>query len=800
MSPLIEQPATESLLAETALTEQLSTAPSATTDGANATTDHIAPDIKKVTRRSLLQALGLSGAGLVLFSPLHAMAQSPASHNQIAQSSSADQDFDLGVFVSIAKNDEVRIVNHRAEMGQGIMTSVPQIIADELGASWPKVTVVQAQGDPKYGSQATGGSASIRQHFNDHRQMGAIARTMLEQAAASVWQVSVSDVSTKNHQVIHRKTQKALSFGELAELAAQLPVPDKGAVALKDPKDFTLIGRDVKLAGQEAIIKGEAVYAQDIQLPNMLIASIERPPVVGAKVKSFNADATKKVKGVIAVIPLKDRPLPVNVKPVSGVAVLATNTWAAHEGRKQLTVEWDTSNARVNQNAQHHTEQYLKELVENVNHKGRRVRTEGNTDSHVYNEANTVEATYTIPYHHHMSMETPSATAVVKDNACTVWTGTQNPQWAKKLIAEELGIDPQAVTVNMTLMGGAFGRKGKNDFTVEAVELAKAVGRPVKVVWTREDDVKHGFYHSISANYCKAEINKDRADHWVQRVAYPPIGAIFDLNAKSPSNSALSLGFADIPFELEHLSCETQDVETHVRVGWFRAVANINNAFALGSFVDELAVKAKVPTHTMWLNLLGKDRIINPAKEGFKEWDNYGHKKQEYALDSRRMKKIIQLLMKQSKADSPTAKNEGWGMSYAHSFNSYVAAATKVRVVDDKLTVLEMHTAIDCGVAVTPDRVKSQMEGAMIMGLSTALMSEITVKDGVVEQSNFHDYPSARINQCPSLFVHILDSDAAPGGVGEPGFPPILPSITNAIFHASGKRIRNLPVNKVLSV
>ena len=748
--------------------------------------------IAKITRRSILKTVGLQGPGLILMAPMLGQADT---------GNKASADFALGVFISIAKTGDVTIVNHRAEMGQGILTSVPQIIADELGADWLRVSVVQAQGDAKYGNQSTGGSASIRNYFPYLRQMGAVARDMLEQTAADIWQVQKKDVKAQNHQVINLKSKKALAFGDLAEQAAKLPVPDIESVKLKDTAEFSLIGRDVRLAGQEGIVRGKTVYAQDVQLPNMLIASIERPPVVGGRVKSVNTAAAKKVAGVVDVIQLKERALPTNVKPVSGVAVLATNTWAAHEGRKQLDIQWDTSDKRVALNAKHNSAEYLAELVSAVNTQGDKVRKEGDVYQHSYSASKTVEATYTVPYHHHMSMEPPAATAVVSADECTVWTGTQAPQWAKGLIAEELGIDAAKVTVNMASMGGAFGRKGKNDFTLEAVELAKATGRPVKVVWTREDDVKHGFYHSISANYCKAEVNdKGSADYWLQRVAYPPIGATFNLEAKRPSFGQLSLGFADIPFELEHLSCEVHDVETHVRIGWFRSVANINNAFAQGCFVDELAAKAGISTHKMWLNLFGKDRIVDPAKEGFDEWDNYGQKTQLHALDTRRMKAILNRVVQESGADKKVKKNEGWGISYAHSFNSYVAAATKVRVDGNKLTVLEMHTAIDCGIAVTPDRIVSQMEGAMIMGLSTALLSEITVKDGVIEQNNFYDYMSTRINQCPPLFVYIAESQEAPGGVGEPGLPPVLPSIVNAIYHASGRRIRDLPVNKVLTV
>ena len=751
--------------------------------------------IINISRRNFLNSMGLGGGAFVLGVGLPGISLASSLANSPSPKS-------LGYFVSIAADGAVDIICHRSEMGQGIITSVPQIIADELGADWSRVTAIQGKADPKYGDQSTGGSASIRNFFPHIRQMGAVARDMLEQAAANTWEVDKSDVKAVNHYVVHTKSGKKLGFGELAEKAASLPMPDPKTVKLKPEAEFTIIGKDVKLQGQEDIVRGKAVYAQDVQLPNMLIASIERPPVVGGKVKSFDAKEAKKVPGVVDVVKLKDRTLPVNVKPVSGVAVLATNTWAAQEGRKKLKVEWDHGG-----NASHNSETYKQDLVKKANTKGIVARNEGDVYSHKYDESKTVEATYTVPYHHHMTMETPAATAVVEGNTCRVWTGTQTPQWCKNLVMEELGLnaetDADKVEVNLALMGGAFGRKGKNDYTLEAVELAKATGRPVKVIWTREDDVKHGYYHSIAANYYKAELTKDnKADFWVQRVVHPPIGWIFDNNSDQPSDGNLSQSFADIPFDVNNISCETQKITTHVRTGWLRSVHNINNAFAMGCFVDELAAKANISTRQMWLNLIGKDRLINLQEEGFKGGDNYGKKPQDkgYAIDTRRMKDLINFIADKANVDEKLPKGEGWGISYATSFNSYAAAATKVRVKDKKVEVLEMHTAIDCGLVITPDRVKSQMEGAMIMGLSMALQSEITAKDGVIEQGNFHDYPVSRINQVPPLHVHLVPSDKPPGGVGEPGLPPVMPSIVNAIYHASGVRVRDLPVNKVLEV
>ena len=748
--------------------------------------------IKNVSRRSFLKVAGISSTSFVLGMNL------PLAQAVAGTQSNVSAVHELNFFVSIANDGLVTLVCHRSEMGQGIRTSVPQIIAEELGADWNNIEVVQAQGDPKYGSQNTGGSASIRNHFTTIRQIGAIARDMLEQAAANIWQVDKSQVKAENHAIIHIKTGQKITFAELAKHAAKLTPPKAEEVRLKAIADFSLIGKDVKLIDLDEIVAGKAQYAQDIQLPNMLIATIVRPPVVGGKVLSFDATETKKIKGVVDVIKLKDRSIPVTTSPLSGVAVLAENTWAAIEGRKKLKVQW-----QLGEKASHNSDEFKDELIKKVNQKGQHVAAKGDVYSHQYNEKNTVEATYTVPYIHHASMETPAATAIVTDEKCTIWAGTQAPQWARSKAAKELGLkkeDIDKVEVNQTLMGGAFGRKSKGDFIVEAVELAKITQRPVKVIWSREDDIQHGFYHSIAANYHKAELTDNSgADYWLSRNAYPPISWLWNPEAKTPSDFQLGLGFADLPFELNNLTIEKHDADSFVRPGWVRSVACINNGFALGSFVDELSVKANISPRQMWLNLLGSDRLVNPSENQF-NYGNYDLDIKEHPLDTKRMKHLINLISDKANVEEKLPENQGWGISFLRSFGSFVAAATKVEVKNNKVTVLEMHTAVDCGIVVTPDRVKAQMEGAMIFGLSIALMNEISVKDGQVQQSNFHDYPVARISQAPEMHVHIVESDAPPGGIGEPGVPPVAPSITNAIYHASKIRIRDLPVNKVLSV
>lgn len=745
--------------------------------------------IENVSRRSFLKVAGIASGSFVLGMNLP-LAQ--------AKSSAKAASHELNFFVSIANDSKVTLVCHRSEMGQGIRTSVPQIIAEELEADWKLVEVIQAKADAKYGSQGTAGSASIRNHFTSIRQIGAVARDMLEQAAANIWKVERSAVKAKQNFVVHSATGEKISFGELASHAAKLAPPESKNVKLKNNADFSLIGKDVKLIDLDNIVAGKAQYAQDIQLPDMLIATIVRPPVVGGKVDSFDASEALKVKGVVDVIALKPRGIPVTTNPLSGVAVLADNTWAALEGRKKLKIKWQHGEKQS-----HNSGDFVKQLAKQVNQQGESVASRGDVYTHEYDKDNTLEATYTVPYIHHAPMETPAATAIVKGKKCTVWAGTQNPQWAKSKVAQELGLgkDEQGnIELNVTLMGGAFGRKSKSDFIVEAVELAKASKRPVKVIWSREDDIQHGFYHSVSANYCKAELtDKGSADNWISRNAYPPIGWLWNPDAKMPSDSQLALGFGDIPFALNNLSIEKHAVDSFVRPGWVRSVACINNGFALGSFVDELAVKAKLPTREMWMNLLGADRHVDPNKNGFK-YSNYDLDLTAHPVDTKRMKDLINLISDKAKVEQKLPENQGWGISFLRSFGSFVAAATKVEVKDNKVKVLEMHTAVDCGIVVTPDRVKAQMEGAMIFGLSIALMGEISVDKGQVQQSNFHDYPVTRINQVPELHVHIVESDAPPGGIGEPGVPPIAPSITNAIYHASKTRIRDLPVNKVFTV
>ncbi|MCC2615620.1 molybdopterin-dependent oxidoreductase [Aestuariibacter halophilus] len=746
--------------------------------------------IENVSRRNFLKNSAIGAGSLVLATGLPGFNLAMAAFPSPIEGAGV-----LNLFVAIEADNRVRIVCHRSEMGQGIRTGIPQVLADELDVDWSMVDVVQGFANPGYGSQNTDGSRSIRRFFTTMRQMGASARMMLEQAAAEKWGVPVDQVRGKQGYVHHVSSDRKLSYGELASAAAKLTPPQTDSLVLKPASEFTLIGKGLAPVDIDDMLDGSAVYGQDVQLEGMLYASIERCPVVGQKVKSHDKAGAMKVNGVRDVMVMPEQPDAPAFHPLNGVAVLADNTWSALQGRKALKVEWSDS-----LHQQHDSANYMSTLVERVGQPGKVIRTRGDVKGAFDGADAVVKATYQVPYLVHAQMEPPAATAVVSEKHCEIWACTQTPQSTQQNVAQALGLQPEQVKVNVTLLGGGFGRKSKPDFSVEAALLARHTGKPVKVVWSREDDIQHGYYHAASAQRFEAAVNKDGSVvGWLQRTAFPSISWTFTGTVDEPQDGELSLGFGDVPFAVNAMQCESQKAEGHVRIGWMRSVSNIQHAFAQGAFVDEMAAATGKTPHAMWHALLGEDRIVDPTAEGF-GYGNYGDPADVYPIDIARMKRVLDEVVKQSGADKSTGDNEGWGISVHRSFVSYVAVACKVRVEQGKVSVLELHSAIDCGTVVNPDRVRSQQEGSMLFGLSIALMGEISLEGGKVKQSNYHDYPVTRYHQSPMIKTYIIASDAPPGGVGEPGTPPVAASVVNAIYHASGRRIRTLPVNKTLSV
>lgn len=742
--------------------------------------------VENISRRDVLKLFGAVGGGLALGAS--GLTWSPMA---LAQ----DKEARLNLFIAIGEDDKVYLTCHRSEMGQGIRTGILQVLAEELEADWDKIVPIQGLADKRYASQNTDGSRSIRENYDRMRQMGAMARTMLEQAAAARWKVPVSEVHTADHKVLHAKSGRSAKFGELALAASKQPVPAVESLTFKEVKDFKQIGASRQIVDMDAMLSGSAIYGYDIKLEGMLYASIMRPPVLGSDVASLDDTAARKVAGVVDVYRLPAAKGAPAFQALGGVAVIATNTWSALEGRKALKVTWTQAD-----NSQHDSSLYLKELVERVQQSGNVVRQVGDEIKN-WPEANTLKAVYTVPYLIHSSIEPPVATAHVTEKGCEIWASTQTPQSTQQNVAAALGMEEDAIKVNVTLLGGGFGRKSKPDFSVEAALLSKQFKRPIKVSWSREDEIQNGYYHAISAQSYKALFDtNNKPTALLARTGFPSISSTFAEGVEYPSGGELDLGFVDVPFALPNLRYEAVKAQAHSRIGWMRSVCNIQHGFSVGSFVDEMAHRSQVSCPAMWRSLLGEARRETFTDQQF-TYGNYGEELNRHPVDVSRYFGVIDAVEKAQTKAPKAGKNQGWGFAVHRSFVSYVAVAMLVEVSEDKqLKVLNAIAAIDAGTIVNPDRVKAQTEGAIIFGLSLALMGEITYKEGKVQQSNFHDYPLLRLPQTPDMEIIIIASDAPPAGVGEPGVPPVAPSLTNAIFAATGQRIRDLPVSKLLRV
>jgi isoquinoline 1-oxidoreductase subunit beta len=701
------------------------------------------------------------------------------------------------VFVTIAPDGIVTITCHRAEMGQGVRTGMPLIVADELEADWAKVRVVQAPGDEaRFGNQDTDGSRSTRHFFMPLRRCGAAARSMLEAAAAARWGVAASEVTAVKHELIHKPSGRKLGFGDVAADAAKLPVPKTDALRLKTPAQFRYIGKEnTKLIDGVAMSTGRAVYGQDVVLPGMLYAVIARSPVFGATLKSFDAATALKVPGVVKVVEIKGSPLPVAFAPLPGVAVIANNTWAAMKGREALKLDWDGG-----PNADYDSTAYRSTIQAAGNKPGKVIRNSGDVDAAMRSAAKTVKADYYIPHLTQAAMEPPAATARVAGGKCEVWGCFQSPQAVRSDVAKRLGLDAANVTVNVTLLGGGFGRKSKGDFATEAAILAKELdGKPVKVVWTREDDLRHSYYHTVSLEHLEAALDAGgKPTAWLHRSVGPTLMALFMPDPKVESAIEIGMGLANVPFVVPNLRVENPEAAAHVRVGWYRSVSNIPHAFAVHSFVDELARAAGRDPLEFMLELLGPPRQIDP-RELKDDW-NHGEDPKLYPLDVGRLRRVATTAAKAAGWDKALPKGRGRGIAAHYSFVTYVAAVVEVAIdAKGQLSIPRVDMAVDCGAVVNPDRVRSQMEGACIMGLSNALHGEISFKDGRVVQGNFNDFELMRMHAAPkAIHVHIIggDYDKPLGGVGEPGVPPIAPALGNAIFAATGKRLRELPMRE----
>jgi len=698
------------------------------------------------------------------------------------------------VYLAIDTNGTVYIIAHRSEMGSGSRTAVPRILADELDAEWARVKLVQATGDEKYGDQDTDGSHSVRSFFDIFRESGATARLMLVRAAAAQWGVPESECRTEPHTVVHQPSGKKLGYGEVAAAAAKLPVPRKEEVQLKARGEWRYIGKGTSSYDLKDMCTGKAAYGQDTGMEGMLYASVAHPPVYGSGVKSVDNQAALGVAGVKQTANIDSFQPPIMMQALGGVAVLADNTWAAMQGKKKLKIEWTTSPHGV-----WNSDAYRKELQETARKPGKVFRENGNVDAEFAKGGRIIEAEYYAPMLAHASMEPPAALAVYRDGKAEVWAPTQGPQAARDAVAQALGPKKEDVTVHVTLLGGGFGRKSFPDFAVEAAVLSKKTGKPVKVVWSREDDIKFDVYHSVAAMYLKASLGADgKPSAWLQRTVFPPIGSTFDPTATYSGPDELGLGFTDTPFALSHFRAENGPATAHVRIGWFRSVANVYHAFGIACFADELAHAAGKDPIAYLLQLLGPDRVV-PRSELPKEFPNYGGDYEKYPIDTARYRRVLTLAAEKAGWGKRKQGNGvGMGIAMHRSFLTYVATVVQAQIDDlGHVRVQEVHTALDAGTVVNPEMVRQQFEGAAVMGTSLALYGEITAANGVIEQSNFDSFQVARMNVAPrDTQVYIVASEAPPAGIGEPGLPPFAPALYNAVFAATGKRIRELPLAK----
>lgn len=714
------------------------------------------------SRRKFLKQTGLATGGLVLGISLP---QTTIAGFKMGQ----DSTFNPNAFIHIADNGDTLIYCGRCEMGQGISTALPAAVADELEADWTRVSIKQGEGnEEKYGPQATGGSASIRVMYIPMREAGAAAKVMLVAAAAKVWGVTADKCMAENHYVINKNNQQKLSYGDLASLAAIEPVPEN--VTLKQKKDFKYIGKDIARHNQGDIVVGKLTYGVDTKMPGLKYAAMTHCPVMGGKLKSVDKTAAMQVKGVLDVVEIPRFEVPFGT--LGGVAVVADNTWTAQQALKKLNIEWD-----LGEHKSYDSKAYKAQLVKNVESPAQLAAERGDITKAFVEAEHVIKATYTGGHLSHAPMEPNASVVWVQKDSCEVWAATQSPGDIQKVLAQYLDRDPKDIVVNVTMAGGAFGRKFKCDYVHEAAVLSKAVNAPVQLTWSREEDMRTGYYHSINAQHIEAAMDKNgNVTGWLHRAAFPAIASLFDPSLdRAPASN---LGDVDNhPFFIANYRSETGEAKAHTRIGWYRAVYAIFYGFAFGSIADELAHKTKKDTVSLLNSIYDNNKNAAQAEQ-------VARSKGALAMAAEKSNWVNR---------DKLPSNQGLGIAVHFSFNSYVAMAVRVEVNGDDIKVLEVDAIVDCGQVLNLDSATAQMEGAIVMGMSLSLRTEVVFRDGAVVNSNFHDYPVLRINEMPQVNVYFTENEFKPTGLGEPGLGPFAPALANAVFAASGKRYRDLP-------
>lgn len=716
----------------------------------------------KLTRRDFLKISAAVGGGLVVgFSITACDKTTDSTTDKKIASNSADNQaakFSPNAWVTIGTDDQITVMVASSEMGQGIMTAISMLLADELDADWSKVKAEFAPArsvyrNPLLGQQVTGGSTAIRGFWNIVRKAGAVAREALIQSAAQQWKVDGSSCKAIQGKIIHEASKRSLRYGELAVNAGKLPLPK--SVLLKDPGEYTLIGKSTPRLDAPAKVDGSAIFGMDVQLPGLLTATIARCPVFGGKVKSFNSKAALKIKGVKKI-----------AKVSNGIAIIAEHYWAAKLGLDALKVVWD-----MGPNATLDTKTIRKIFEDALDKGGVTEKNTGNVDQGMKTATKKVEATYSVPYQAHACMEPMNATADVRKDQCDVYAPTQAQTGAQRTAMKITGLPEGNVFVHTTFLGGGFGRRSEQDFVVDAVECSKLMQKPVKVIWSREDDLMHDYYRPSTYNKLRGGIDaKGKISVWEHRIAgssilarrFPAAGSL-----KSGKDGTSTEGATNIPYNIENARVNYAMVNTAVPVGFWRSVGSSQNAFITECFMDELAALSGRDPLDVRLELMAK----HP-----------------------RHKTVLKLAADKAGWKNKPGAGRARGIAVAESFGSFVAQVAEVSIDRGKVRVHKIVCAIDCGVVVNPDTIHAQMESGIVYGLTAALKSEITIKQGRVQQTNFDSFALLGIHECPEIEVHIVKSSESPGGVGEPGLPPTAPAVANAVFALTGKPVRSLPI------
>jgi isoquinoline 1-oxidoreductase beta subunit len=713
-------------------------------------------------RRDFLKTAVTLGGGLLIAAYIPQWNKTSAATLPGATTSvDATHPFAPNAFVRIGTDDSVTVIANHSEMGQGVYTSLPMLLAEDLDCDWSKVRVEPAPVDPAYnhtvfGIQMTGGSTTTTSEYERFRKMGAMARLMLIAAAAQSWGVDPQTCRTEKGYVIHAASGKRASFGSLAELASQQTPPTD--IPLKDPKNFTLIGKPVHRLDTPSKTNGTAQFGLDVYIPGMLTAVVARAPVFGGKVVSFDASKAKAIPGVVNVLQVP-----------SGVAVIATGFWPAKLGREKLDITWDDGPGKDISSVA-----MRKDYANTSRTPGIVARKVGDPAAAMAGAAQKITAEYEVPYLSHSMMEPLNTVVDLHDDHCEIWTGTQFETMDRLAAAKIAGLKPEQVKLNTTLLGGGFGRRANPacDFVSEAVEVAKVAKAPVKVVWTREDDIRGGWYRPMWYDHFEAGLDaQGNPVAWTHTIVGQSImaGTLFEaFGIKNGIDSASVEGAADMLYGIPNVQVDLHSPKNQVPVQWWRSVGHSHTGFSVETFLDEVAhAGGKDPYQLRRTLLAGQPRMLA----------------------------VLDLAAKKANWGSPLPAGRARGIAGHFSFDSYVAQVAEVSIEKDgNVRVHRIVASVDCGRVINPDTVKAQIEGGIVFGLTAALKTEITLENGRVQQSNFHNYPIVRMFESPEIEVHIIESTEKPTGVGEPGVPPVAPAVANAILALTGKPIRRLPI------